>query len=199
MAEVAIHLDSLNYGGYAKPVPPVAGTASAAPGAPLSEGYDTYGGGSGMAPVAAPVAIRPDNLEPAGVTTGLAMKQRNPLAAWLLPAITFGIYHLVWYYKIHKEMAEFDRRRSVPVAGPMLILLFLSWTLIAPLISYHNAGVRIRNAQRSAGLAASCSPAFCWLLAFVFGLNSLYMQAELNKVVARYGDVPTGTTVPLYV
>ena len=81
-------------------------------------------------------------------------------AAWLLwPILTLGIYHLVWYYKIHKEMAEFDRRRAVPVAGPMLVLLLLlGWTVIAPLISYYNCGTRIRNAQRAAGIHANCSP-----------------------------------------
>jgi hypothetical protein len=135
-----------------------------------------------------------------GVSTGLAMKRRNPLAVWLgLPLITLGVYHLVWYYKIHKEMAEFDRRRSIPVAGPMLVLLFLSWTFIAPIISYHNTGARIRDAQRSAGITPTCSPTLAWLLWFAFGLHTLYMQSELNKVVDRYAGAPTGTTVPLYV
>lgn len=134
------------------------------------------------------------------VAGGLAMKRRNPLAVWLgLPLITLGIYHLVWYYKIHREMAEYDRRRSVPVVGPMLVLLLLGWTLIAPIVSYHNAGARVRNAQRSAGLAPTCSPTLAWLLLFVFGLNSLYLQVELNKVVDRYAGTPVGTPVPLYV
>jgi hypothetical protein len=135
-----------------------------------------------------------------GASTGLAMKRRNPLAVWLgLPLVTLGIYQLVWYYKIHKEMAEFDRRRSIPVAGPMLVLLFLSWTVIAPIISYHNAGARVRDAQRCAGLAPTCSPALSWLLWFAFGLNSLYLQSELNKVVDRYAGAPAGTSVPLFV
>lgn len=134
------------------------------------------------------------------VASGLVMKRRNPVAAWLgLPLITLGIYHLVWYYKIHREMAEFDRRRAVPVAGPMLVLFFLSWTFIAPIISYHNTGTRIRNAQRAAGLAPTCSPAACWLLWFVIGVNVLYMQSELNKVIDRYAGAPTGAQVPLFV
>lgn len=142
----------------------------------------------------------PSQVKQNPVASGLAMKRRNPLAVWLgLPLVTLGIYHLVWYYKIHKEMAEFDRRRSIPVAGPMLVLLFLSWTFIAPIISYHNAGARIRDAQRSAGLVPTCSPTLSWLLWFAFGLNSLYLQAELNKVVDRYAGAPVGTTVPLYV
>ncbi|HEY4460190.1 MAG TPA: DUF4234 domain-containing protein [Pseudonocardiaceae bacterium] len=37
---------------------------------------------------------------------------------WLgLTIITLGIYHLVWYFKIHKELADFDRRRTIPTTG----------------------------------------------------------------------------------
>ena len=134
------------------------------------------------------------------VAEGLQMKARNPGTVWLLwPLLTLGIYHLVWYYKIHREMAEFDRRRQVPVAGPMLVLLLLGWTFIAPCVSYYNTGNRIRNAQRAAGLPASCSGGVGLLLMFVFGLGTLYYQSELNKVVSVYGDAtPPGARVPLY-
>lgn len=127
------------------------------------------------------------------------MKLRNPLAVWIgLPLITLGIYHFVWYYKIHREMSELDRRRNVPTAGPMLVILLLSWTVIAPLVSYYNSGGRIRNAQRAAGMHASCSGLFGLLLMFVFGLGTLYYQLELNKVVQSYG-VPEGAQIALYV
>lgn len=146
---------------------------------------------------------RSQELAPSRPTAGdgLQMKPRNPVAVWLLwPLLTLGIYHLVWYYKIHREMAEFDRRRQVPVAGPMLVLLLLSWTLVAPLVSYYNTGNRIRNAQRAAGLTASCSGGVGLLLMIVFGLGILYYQSELNKVSYSYGEAtPPGTTVPLHV
>ena len=79
----------------------------------------------------------------------------------------------------------------------MLVLLFLGWTLIGPILTFNNAGKRIRDAQRSAGLSETCNPLLCWLLMFAFGLNLWYMQTELNKVVDRYGVAPR-TTVPLY-
>jgi hypothetical protein len=95
-------------------------------------------------------------------------------------------------------MAEFDRRRAVPVAGPMLILLFLSWTLIAPLISYYNCGNRIAATQRSAGLQPTCSPVVGLLLMlFAFGSGTVYYQYELNRVVDVYQAEP-GTQVPLF-
>ncbi|OYD68395.1 DUF4234 domain-containing protein [Rhodococcus sp. OK302] len=128
------------------------------------------------------------------------MKRRNPFAVWIgLPLITLGIYVFVWYYKIHNEMSEFDRRRNIPVAGPMLVLLLLSWTVIGPLISFHNAGARVRDAQIAAGLPPTCSPTLSWILAFAFGLNTLYLQIELNKIVDRYPGALPETPVPLYV
>lgn len=130
---------------------------------------------------------------------GIAMKRRNPVVVWiLLPLITLGIYHFVWYYLIHREMADFDRRKvNAPVAGPLLVLLLLGWTIIAPLISYYNTGNRIADAQRAAGLQPTCSSVVGLLLTFVFGLQSLYYQMELNKITARYNDVEQGTVVPL--
>lgn len=126
-----------------------------------------------------------------------AMKNRHPVTTWLLwPFLTMGIYSLVWYYKIHKEMAYFDRREAVPVAGPMLVLLFLGWTVVAPLVSYYNAGMRIRTAQRAAGLEPTCEPAWACLLAFAFHLNVLYMQLQLNKIADAYG-APAGTPIEL--
>ena len=143
-------------------------------------------------------AVRPVGGPPQQMPTGLAMKRRNPVGVWLgLPLVTFGIYTYVWYYKIHREMAEFDRRRVVPVAGPMLVLLFLSWTIVAPLVSLYNTGNRIADAQRAAGLRPSCSAGIGLLLCFVFGLVSFYYQSEVNKIVDSYAGATPGATVPL--
>jgi hypothetical protein len=149
-------------------------------------------------PVRAELAQRPQGVVSQQAPVGLAMKRRNPVGVWLgLPLITLGIYTFVWYYKIHREMAEFDRRRVVPVAGPMLVLLFLSWTFVAPLVSLYNTGNRIATAQRAAGLRPTCSAGIGLLLCFAFGLVSLYYQSELNKIVDAYGDAPAGTEIAL--
>jgi hypothetical protein len=149
-------------------------------------------------PVRAELAQRPYGVVGQQAPVGMAMKRRNPVGVWLgLPLITFGIYSYVWYYKIHREMAEFDRRRVAPVAGPMLVLLFLGWTVVAPLVSLYNTGNRIANAQRVAGLRPTCSAGIGLLLCFAFGLVSLYYQSELNKIVDAYGDAPAGSEIAL--
>ncbi|MFI2784094.1 DUF4234 domain-containing protein [Streptomyces sp. ALB3] len=129
---------------------------------------------------------------------GQAMKRRGPVAVWLgLTLITLGIYQLVWYYKIHNELQEFDRRQTLKPAGSMLVLLFLGWTVIAPLISFKNTGQAIAKAQRAAGLPVTCSPAASMWLMFVFGLNVWYMQRQLNLVVDAYPGAAPGTQVSL--
>ena len=75
--------------------------------------------------------------------------------------------------------------------------MFLSWTFVAPLVSYYNCGTRIANTQRSARLQPTCSPVIGLLLMFVFGAGTVYYQFELNRVVAVYHAEP-GTQVPLY-
>jgi hypothetical protein len=149
----------------------------------------TDSGRPAPAPARAPVA---------SLATGLTMKRRGSVVVWIgLPLITLGIYPLVWYYKILKELQEFDRRRVLSPTGSLLVLILLGWTLIAPLVSFHNAGKAIANAQRSAGLPVTCSPGASAFLLFVFGLNTWYMQRQLNLVIDAYPGAEPGTEVPL--
>lgn len=93
----------------------------------------------------------------------------------------------------------FDRRRIVGSSGPVLAWLFGIFTLmIWPLVSTYNTGRTIAAAQRSAGLRATCSGGVGVLLVFLFGLQSLYYQVQLNMIVA-VNDVPEGIQVSLYV
>lgn len=111
------------------------------------------------------------------------IKRRNPWAVWIgLPLITLGIYFFVWYYKIHREMADQSRDPNAPVAGPLLVMIFLGWMGIPFLISFYRTGTRIREAQMRAGVEGTCSPVIGMLLCFVFGLGSFYYQNELNKI-----------------
>lgn len=125
------------------------------------------------------------------------MKRRGPVAVWLgLPLITLGIYHLVWYYKIHRELQEYDPRLNLKPGGSTLVLIFLGWTFVAPLVSYYNTGKAIAGAQRAAGLQVTCSPGVsCWLV-LVFGLNTWYMQRQLNLVAEALSGAAASTAVP---
>lgn len=151
---------------------------------PQDPTFHNYNPPGAAHPVVAPHGGQPMPLVPMGaMPTGGLVKRRNPLAVWLgLPLITLGIYSLVWYYKIHREMADVTRKPDAPVAGPMLVLLLLGWTGIALLVSFFRTGNRIAEAQRAAGLAQTCNPFIGLLLCFVFGLQTAYYQSELNKI-----------------
>jgi hypothetical protein len=125
------------------------------------------------------------------------MKKRNAFLVWIVwPLLTLGIYHFVWYYKIHEEMQRFDSRQPINPTGSVLTILFGWIIIVPPFVSYFNTGNRIANAQRAAGLPPTANPWIGFILLFVFGLTSLYYQLELNKVVDRYG-IPEGSPVYL--
>ncbi|MFA1545450.1 DUF4234 domain-containing protein [Actinomadura chokoriensis] len=135
---------------------------------------------------------------PAAVGAGHNMKRRNPAGAWLgLPIITFGIYGLVWFFKVHDELYQYDRRIDNAATNALLSMLFGGITLgIWPLVMWVKLGGRIAQAQRAAGLQPSCSGGMGFLLG-ILGFGVLYYQIQLNKVADRYGDTPAGQQVSL--
>ncbi len=46
---------------------------------------------------------------------GKTAKIRNPWAVAGLSFITFGIYYLVWYFKINREMADWGEQNKVDI------------------------------------------------------------------------------------
>ncbi|MFB4314590.1 DUF4234 domain-containing protein [Actinomadura sp. 21ATH] len=135
---------------------------------------------------------------PAAAAAGYNMKRRNPVGAWLgLPIITFGIYGLVWFFKVHAELFNYDRRVGDAATNALLSMIFGFVTLgIWPLIMYVKLGGRIAQAQRAAGLQPSCSGGIGFLLG-ILGFGVLYYQIQLNKIVDRYGDTQPGQQVSL--
>src|SRR5215510_15237269 len=128
---------------------------------------------------------------------GKVGKRRNPIVIWiLLPFVTLGIYSLIWYYKINRETRDLGVEANPGVS--LLAISLGALILIPPFVSMFNTGGRIAQAQRSAGLAPTCSPVVGLLLwIFLFGSGTLYYQAELNKIWDHFGNLPEGSTVPI--
>jgi hypothetical protein len=125
---------------------------------------------------------------------GLAGKRRNPVAVWLLTLITFGIYGLVWYYKINREARDMGAGTS---PGTSLLAITLgAFIIVPPFISIYNTGDRIAASQRAAGIAPTCNPLVGLLLwIFVFSTGSVYYQAEMNKIWDHYGNPQEGSNL----
>jgi nitric oxide reductase large subunit len=128
---------------------------------------------------------------------GLAGKHRNPFVVWLLlPIITLGIYHLVWYYKVNNEARRLDRRIEVSPGVAVVAITLGAFVIVPPFVSYYRTGQRIAAMQRTAGLPDTCSALLGLVLQFLlFGSGTLYYQFELNKIWSRFGNPPQGTRV----
>jgi hypothetical protein len=127
-------------------------------------------------------------------------KRRNIIGVWLgLPLITFGIYHLVWYYKINNEARRYLADDKISPGISVLAITLGAFLIIPPFVSVYNTGSRIARMQERAGLDSRIEPVVALLLTFVFGLHTLYMQSHLNRIWDRYlqtappatGQLPT--------
>lgn len=114
------------------------------------------------------------------------VKIRNPWAVALLPIITLGIYHLVWWYKINKEMKEFGEARGYDLGrNPTnsVLALFPGGLIIIPaLITYWNGTKRVQGTSA----LANREPVNGWLCLVLYLLLSpamwAYLQVSLNHV-----------------
>ncbi|HKF35238.1 MAG TPA: DUF4234 domain-containing protein [Jatrophihabitantaceae bacterium] len=135
---------------------------------------------------------------PATTRSGLCGKRRNPFLVWLVwPLITLGVYHLVWWYKINREVRDYDHRIDVSPGVAVLALVPGFIIIFPPYVSIWKTGDRIRLAQTAANLSDRCNPWIGLILSFIFGLHSLYYQVALNSLWESYGTPAKGTPLPL--
>src|SRR5581483_7304178 len=82
------------------------------------------------------------------------VKIRSPWAVALLPIITLGIYHLVWWYRINRELRDYGRAKGYDLGqNPTnsLLALFPGAFIIVPaLITYWRCFKRVQGAAQVA-------------------------------------------------
>lgn len=114
------------------------------------------------------------------------VKIRSPWAAALLPIITLGIYHLVWWYRINCELRDYGRANGHDLGqspANSTLALFPGGLIIIPaLITYWRGTERIQAAAR----ISANEPINGWialiLYLFVAPAFWAYMQVSLNEV-----------------
>jgi hypothetical protein len=127
-------------------------------------------------------------------------KVRNPWGVVGLTIITLGIYHLVWWYKINKELKAFGESRGYDLGrkpGNSFLALFPGFILIIPpLVSYWRGTKRIQGAAALAGR----EPINGWIVLILYLLISIampaYMQVGLNGVWRQELQPSPGQDVP---
>lgn len=118
-------------------------------------------------------------------------KTRNPWGVWLL-GLTI-IYPFIWYFKINKELRDFDPSIDVqPGLSVLAISLGVLVIFLFPLLSWAHTTSRVQKAQKLAGSRARCSFLLSYICS-IFGM--VYIQSQLNKVWDQYGNPPEGTPI----
>jgi hypothetical protein len=119
---------------------------------------------------------------------GAQVKIRNPFLVFVWSLVTFGIYYLVWYYKINRELRDAAGVDVSPVVA--LLAVTVGWIVIVPpFISWYRTFTRIAGAQEAAGFSAEANPIIGFILyvvaVFFLPVEVLYAQDELNKLWRR--------------
>jgi len=132
--------------------------------------------------------------------SGDKVKIRSPWAAALLPIITLGIYHLVWWYRINRELRDYGKAKGYDLGqNPTnsLLALFPGGLIIVPaLITYWRGTKRVMGASKIAGQ----TPLNGWIAIILYLLIAPalwgYIQSELNKVWQAEADPVEGELAP---
>jgi hypothetical protein len=128
------------------------------------------------------------------------VKVRNPWAVALLPFVTFGIYHLVWWYRINKELKAYGEAKGYDLGqNPTnsLLALFPGAIIIVPaLVTYFRGTKRVQGASKIAGR----EPVNGWIALILYLLLApgmfFYLQSALNAVWEQEAEALPGQTIP---
>jgi Domain of unknown function (DUF4234) len=132
--------------------------------------------------------------------TNAEVKIRSPWAAALLPFVTFGIYHLVWWYRINRELRDYGRATGYdlgqnPTAS--LLALFPGVLIVVPaLITYWRGTKRVQGAARVAGVEAINGWIALVLYLLLGPVYWAYMQVSLNDIWRRVAVPLPGQELP---
>jgi Domain of unknown function (DUF4234) len=116
---------------------------------------------------------------------GTNVKIRSPFGVFVLALVTLGIYYLVWYYKVNRELRDAAGADVDPFVA--LLAITIGWVIIVPpFVSWYRTFERIQQAQRQAGLTSEANPVLGFILyviaLYFLPVELLYAQDELNKL-----------------
>jgi hypothetical protein len=128
------------------------------------------------------------------------VKVRNPWAVALLPIVTLGIYHLVWWYKINKELKAYGEAKGYDLGqNPTnsVLALFPGGLIVIPaLVSYWRGTKRVQGASKIAGREQVSG----WIALILYLLLSpgmwAYLQVSLNSVWEQEAEPLPGHVAP---
>ena len=127
--------------------------------------------------------------------TDAEAKIRNPVLVVVWSILTLGIYGIVWYYKINKELAELGKSKGTEELGTspgtsVLAVTLGAFVLVPAIISVINTYKRVTAAQRMANVAQPLNGWIAIVLALVLGpVLYAYLQSGQNATLKSVGQV----------
>lgn len=128
------------------------------------------------------------------VVSGVDVKIRHPWGAWALSLITVGIYGLVWWFKINRELRDYSAAKGQAFGNDptlSLLALFPGGVIIVPAIwTYWTTTGRVADAQGLSGTRGERANGWLTLLLaiFVFSTHIVYLQYALNSAWRAEGQ-----------
>jgi hypothetical protein len=135
---------------------------------------------------------------------GSTAKIRGVVAVPLLSFVTLGIYYLVWYYKVNREMADLGKAtgRTEELGespGMSLVAITLGAIVVVPaIISMIHTFKRIQALQRITGGGEPINGWLGFVLYVVFSIALPgYMQSGLNASWRAQSGVAPAAPAPV--
>jgi hypothetical protein len=128
------------------------------------------------------------------------VKIRSPWAAALLPIVTLGIYHFVWWYRVNRELRDYGEAKGYDLGqnptNSLLALVPGFLIIVPPFVTYWRGTKRVIGASRLAGR----EPLNGWIALILFLLISpglwAYIQVSLNDVWRQEAEALPGQEPP---
>jgi hypothetical protein len=128
------------------------------------------------------------------------VKVRSPWAAALLPFVTLGIYHFVWWYRINRELRDYGRAKGYDLGqnptNSLLALIPGGLIIVPAIVTYWRGTKRVMGASRLAGN----EPLNGWIAIILYFLLApglwAYIQVSLNDVWRQEAESLPGQDLP---
>lgn len=117
---------------------------------------------------------------------GAQVKIRHPWGVWGLAIITLGIYHLVWWYKINRELRDYSAAAGRPLGNDpvaSVLAVFPGGIVIVPAVwTVVTTSARVRRVREMVERAPASDPngLLAAVLSFVLSLQLVYIGYAIN-------------------
>jgi hypothetical protein len=129
-------------------------------------------------------------VKPEEVAIGAArVTIRNPVAVWILSFFILGIYMVVWWYQVNRELRDYSQAVGRPFrASPALAAVLVAlWPVafLPGMVTVFVTARRVRKVEEWVDAPGRIVPVLAVLLFPLLFASSWYVQRALNETWRR--------------